>query len=75
MGPFRENTEESSKTNLLILFIWDMTILCLSGLKFVWTGLIQVKEEGWTGFSEDQPCQPEEEPRPCRLFYLDLHSI
>ena len=24
-------------------------------------GLIQVKEEGWT-FSEEQPCQPEENP-------------
>ena len=26
------------------------------------TRLIQVKEEGWTGFSEKQPCQPEENP-------------
>ena len=23
-------------------------------------GLIQVKEDGWMGFSEEQPCQPEE---------------
>ena len=25
-------------------------------------GLIQVKEERWTGFSEEQTCQPEENP-------------
>ena len=25
-------------------------------------GLIRVKEEGWTGLSEEQPCQPEENP-------------
>ena len=25
-------------------------------------GLINVKEEGWTGFSEEQHCQPEENP-------------
>ena len=49
--------------------------VCLSGLKFVCNGLIQVKEEGWTGFPKEQTCQPEENPRPSQLFYLDLHFI
>ena len=46
-------------------------------------GLIKVKEEGWTGFSQGEnpreiprssPASPRK-PRPSRLFYLDLHSI
>ena len=48
-------------------------------------GLIQVKEEGWTGLSKgwqgcsegnpsEQPGQPEK-TRQSQLFYLDLHSI
>ena len=49
-------------------------------------GLIQVKEEGWTGFSEGWQGKARGKshgtflpargkPRPTRLFYLDLHSI
>ena len=44
-----------------------------------WIGLIQVKEEGWTGFFEGwQGCSegfPKGEARgKSRLFFLDLHS-
>ena len=34
-------------------------------------GLIQAKEEGWMGFSEEQPCQPEENPvHPDSWIYI-----
>ena len=35
-------------------------MLVIASLSY--NGLIQVKEERWTGFPEEQPCQPEENP-------------
>ena len=43
--------------------LFYITVFLLFGTNiFIKVGLIQVKEEGWTGFSEEQPCQPEENP-------------
>ena len=39
----------------------------------VYIGLIQVKVEGWTGFSEEKPCHSEENPvhpDSCTWIYI-----